>query len=190
MRRWEGGRDGRGEGRTERGGEGGSDGGRDLDLDLGTHLRAHRTPGAEHDGVPTTLQIGRPCHMKCTLQVLDGPLPVQSPWASLAPGGLGPRPTEGGREGGRVSGRCDLTVVLCTVRPLPPMGLSSRVLWPAHASVPRHGGSTEACCCGAVKRPHSNPISRNQCHLRLCIAAKKKGCKIVVLSAVTVQQPQ
>ena len=42
--------------RAQGSGEGGREGGRDLDLDLyldlGAYLRAHRTPGVEHGGVP------------------------------------------------------------------------------------------------------------------------------------------
>ena len=50
--------------------------GGDLDLDLGADLKPHRTPRGSTMASPTTLQIGRPCHMRCTPQALDGPFPA------------------------------------------------------------------------------------------------------------------
>ena len=65
-----------GMGGAGRGGAGQGGVGRgDLDLDLVADLKAHRTPWGSTMASSTTLHIGRPCHVRCTPQALDGP-----PW--------------------------------------------------------------------------------------------------------------
>ena len=60
--------------------------GQDLDLDLGADLKAHRTPGVEHNGVPnnSAYQPAMPCEMH-TLG------PRRTPPRALGPGAV-PRP--------------------------------------------------------------------------------------------------
>ena len=57
-----------------------------MGLDVVADLKAHRTPRGSTMASATTLHIGRPWHVRCTPQALDGPL------RHATQGGAGPRP--------------------------------------------------------------------------------------------------